>query len=229
MKTSINIKKNELKKLEKRIDKFQNKDLKRIKANITNWLSYDSREEALNQVKNKLNWKNKFPKSAIWVEKATVEKPTAYLNINNKSWTFSVLGHHFLGGARNNKKLELFLKRNGFINEDDFLIAPKNNQNVRKVAFMILNDFRKKEFSRFFVLNKAPQNKRGIYAKAIAKNIGDKNNLKWDTRRAIMLFKLVRKPHYKKIFDLKTIVDKKFSEKGSQYVEKALKQMDKKP
>lgn len=229
MKTSINIKKNELKKLEKRIDKFQNKDLKKIKSNIANWLSYDSRDEALNQVKVKLNWKNKFPKSAIWVEKATVEKPTSYLTVNNKSWTFNVLGHHFLGGSRDSKKLELFLKQKGFINEDDFLIAPKNNQNVRRVAFMVLNDFKKSEFGRFFVLNKAPRPKRGIYAKAVAKNIGDKSAPKWDTRRAIMLFKIVRKPHYKKIFDLKTIVDEKFSEKGSQYVEKALKQMDKKP
>jgi|GEM_PF-4856876 len=224
----IRVNKDDIKQMTKKFNDIEKKQVPYATMLTLNKLAFETREESHRQILGGLNWKKNIP-LLIGYTKATKKKLVSEVYINKRKWGFKVLAHHFRGGERSHKGLERFLKENAFIKENDYLIPPNNAKNTKGVSRMIINDFQKGLFSRFFVVTNSKNGKNGVYAKAEALNVGhlhtgDKYNIKWDTRKVLMLFKIVRKPIYKKRFDLKSIVHKVYSQKGAIFFNEAIQQ-----
>lgn len=203
-------------------EKFTNIEKKQIPfATMTalNNLAFATMNEHKNLVEKGLNWRVKVP-NASRVKKATKKNLEAevYIPKNKKNWGYYALKQHYLGNGRSAKGLETWLKENGFLSENDFLIVPKNGKTTRGASKMIINDFKKKIFNRFFIVNNSKIGKSGIYAKAQAKRFEGK----FDTRGVIMLFKIIRKPTYKKRFDFEATVKQIWQTKGDVFFNEAM-------
>jgi hypothetical protein len=169
------------------------------------------------EIEQKFDWKRNIPYITKY-KFATNANLIGEVFLNKKSWGWYTLHQHFNGGDRSAKGLEIWLKKNRFLGENDFLSLPRNGQTKAGASKSIIAAFKQKKFNRFFIVNNSKSGKNGIYAKATAKKFEGK----WDTRAVVMLFKIIRKPTYKQRIDLNSIPTKVWKEKGIEFFKKGM-------
>ena len=209
------------------------RDVPFIMKEAANDIAFD----ALKKIKQEVNAKlhittNRIP-NAWRVKKATKQRPYAELWVDEWSWQYKVLRHHYYGGDRLRKGLEKRLIRYGYMNPSDILTTPPGRHPSRYMINEIVAQLkianeagyfanetersRKRrerigKTTRFFII---PRWKRshlapGIYAR---KDGYDK---------PICIFRIASKPHYKKRLDAERIIKKVIERRFEAYVAKAV-------
>lgn len=205
----VTIPKNDIKRMTEKFTDIEKKQIPFATRYSINALVTATVNKTKEEIKQKLDWEKHIPYITKY-KFATKQNMGGEVFLNKKSWGWYALNQHFNSGERSKKGLESWLKKHRFLGVNDFLIASKDGKTTSGASKMILRDFKKKSFNRFFIINNSKNsNKNGIYAKS---EIG----------KVFMLFKIVRAPYYKQRIDLKQIPRKIWIEKGRDFFKKGM-------
>ncbi|WP_201353831.1 phage tail protein [Hydrogenimonas urashimensis] len=89
-----------------------------------NNIAFDALGTIKKEIGAKLNIKGKSIPSAWRVKKATKAKPYAELYVDEWSWQYKVLKHHYTGGDRARKGMEKAMIHMGLMRQDQILTPP---------------------------------------------------------------------------------------------------------
>lgn len=217
----------------KGLNDFEKKQIPFATSKALNDFVFEVLSTIKKEIGDELNITKRAIPSSIRVKKATKNKLYAEIYVDEWSWQYKVLHHHFKGGDRERKGLEKALIYKGYMYKWEILTPPpgvKLNASIYNKIISQLklvykagysaNETKKsrsrkpKEELRFFIItgkSKSPL-APGIYARPLV-----------GTDKPICILRIAEKPEYKKKFDLQKTVKSEYNKKFESILDRALK------
>lgn len=217
----------------KQLELLEKRDVPYIKMLTVNNIAFDAMNSMKKEIRGNLNINKKSVPNSFRIRKATKSKPYAELFVDEFSWQYKVLAHHFSGGDRERRGMEKSLIRSGHMYKHEIL-TPSPGVKIRAYVYvqmmsqLRLNDkagynanetkssrakgSAKKTSARFFVVtgkSKSPM-APGIYARMPGHD------------KPICMLRISEKPHYKKRFDLEATTSKVIARRYSKHLKDAM-------
>ena len=222
-----------IKDVMKGFTEFEKKQIPYIQMLTANNIAFDMLGTAKLRIRLGLNIKKSSVPNSFRVRKATKQKPYAEVFVDEHSWQYKVLKHHFHGGDRERKGLEKALIHFGYMYRWEILTPSPgvkiNPSTYVQIMSQLKLDYKagynsnettksrlrktasKKSRARYFVITgkaKSPL-APGIYARMPMHD------------SPICILRISEKPHYKKKFDLSKTLNEIYEKRGFNHFSKA--------
>jgi len=119
----------------KGLDSFKDKDMPYVMMLTANNLAFDSMDSLKKEVRGSLRLNNKRMANAWRVKKATKSKPYAEVYVDEFSWPFKALAHHYKGGDRERKGMEKAMVYMGLMHKGEIL-TPSPGVKIRSYVYV---------------------------------------------------------------------------------------------
>jgi len=223
---------NNIEEIIKGMTYFEKKQLPYMQMLTANNIAFDALDSVKAEIRGKLNIKKQAVPSSFRIKKATKARPYAELFVDEFSWQYRALIHHFKGGNRERKGLEKAMIHQGFMYKHEILTPPPGVTIRPQVYVQIMSQIKlnfkagynanetkqsrkrkgaNKTNARFFVItgkSKSPL-APGIYARMPGHD------------KPVCLLRIAEKPEYKKQFDLNDVLVKVITRRGNDHFSKA--------
>ena len=213
---------------------FENKDIPYATMVATNNLAFDAMRAIRREVATKLHIRRKSIPTAWRVKKATKQRPYAVLYVDEWSWQYKALRHHYTGGDRARKGMEKAMIRLGYMHPQEILTPPPGVY-IQPHTYVEMMSQLKLNYKAGFMANetKASRKRRerlrgkgvryfiitgrnpspmapGVYARVPGID------------HPVCMLRIAEKPEYQKRLHDKQIVESIYRLKGKQYFEDAM-------
>lgn len=217
----------------KGLNQLEKKQIPYATKNALNDTAFEFMNEMKGEIKDKLNIYKKAIPSSVRVKKATKSKLYAEIYVDEWSWQYKVLDHHFKGGDRHRKGLEKALIYKGDMRKDEILTAPPGvrlrpsiyNKIISQLKLIYkagysANETKKsrkrkpKNELRFFIITGKSKSHLapGVYARPLL-----------GTDSPICILRISKKPEYKKRLDFEKTLQKVVNKSLNSNFDRALK------
>lgn len=218
----------------KGLTEFENKQVPYIQMLTANNMAFDALGRVKQIISRDLSIKKKSVPNSFRIKKATKQKPYAELYVDEFTWQFKVLAHHFYGGNRERKGLEKALIYQGLMYKWEIL-TPSPGVKIRASVYVQILSQLKLDYKAGYNSNETKQSKKrkskskttarffvitgkaksplapGIYARMPSHD------------KPVCMLRIAEKPSYKKQFDLKSILEDVYNERGYSHFDAAYK------
>jgi hypothetical protein len=221
----------------KEADKFltglKDRDIPYVQMTATNNLAFDAMETVRVEIGRELNIRKKKIPSSLRVKKATKQNPFALLYVDEWSWQYKALAHHFRGGDRERKGMEKAMIHLGLMHSKEIL-TPSPGVTIRPSTYVQMMSqiklFYKAGFdanetdrsrhrnarktkARFFVITGKSRSPLapGVYARMPGHD------------GPVCMLRIAERPEYRKRIDMKDMVGKVYRMRGQKHVDDAMK------
>lgn len=218
----------------KGLEEFNSKDLPYVMRTTVNNIVFDALESLKNEARGNLNLKNARTASTWRVKKATKQQPYAEIYMDEFSWQYKVLAHHYKGGDRERKGMEKAMAHMGIMRKHEIL-TPSPGVKIRSYVYtqmmaqLKLNykagysanetkaSRQRREKSqgagvRYFVVTERSKSHMtpGVYARMPGHD------------KPICLLRISARPTYKKRMDMETTVSKVIARRQEKHFSNAV-------
>ena len=223
-----------IKKTIKELETFKDKDLPYVMMLTANNVAFDALDSLKKEVRGKLNLKNKRMANAWRIKKATKKRRYAELYVDEWSWQYKALAHHYRGGDRERKGLEKAMIYMGLMYKWEILTPPPGvtirsyvyvemmsqlklnykagfNANETKTSRKRREGLRKKGVRYFVVTGKSKSPMApGIYARVPG------------SPKPVNMLRIAERPDYKKSMDMEVTVRKVLERRQQHHFDTAM-------
>lgn len=124
-----------VKQVIKGLDSFKDKDMPYVMMLTANNLAFDALDSLKKEVRGNLRLRNQRMSNAWRISKATKSKQYAEIYVDEFSWQYKALAHHYRGGDRERKGMEKALIYMGLMYRNEIL-TPSPGVTIRPHVYV---------------------------------------------------------------------------------------------